>query len=894
MAITSSIPGGQDTSDVYLQQDNGQMYRLSFCAGVAADDVMAPNSRVAITYSRIQDGVMYSCQAPKQLSGSSSSGSNSRSNSGIGVAGAGPQARRLLIGDSITGSPRPTFLVYVVTMCGYPQAAAANVSMVLDFFLSNTAKSMAGYYDTCSYSQVRIEPWQVRVLEGLEVPCSGDLDQLTFTFPTGNAFDTNGCGNDNMLKWHFHLDAVASARYGIVPTDFNHKAILLPTGFTSMRPQCNGFVGSASRGPWIKPVGDANGYGTGLIWWSGDSFGSVEILFHEVGHTLGMAHADVPGGCGLYDQCDHTCPMGAVGGQGIRCPNAPHMWQLGWGQPFRHLTDSDLPAAGFQVVIYVPPQMTTQRSFVTVALSSFPAEMAQLFVSARINTAPYDLPYIALLNGWAFLTVHSYNGTAEKPYARTVLLGDVQIADSFVEPRSGLVVTYGKWDGRRGVAATFCLRAAPREQTCGDGLDDDCDGLPDARDPDCAGRMPSSVPVATSVESRIVQPPPPQQQRVGRPPPRRPSPAPPPPPTRPSPPPPVPPPRSRAPTLPPPQPTSPSRAPPLQSAGPWPPKPLPLPPPPSPPPPKPPPPSPPPKPPPSLPPLKPPPPSPSPPPPSPLPPPPLPSLPPPSPRRPRPSPPPRRPPPKWLSPRLPKPPRPPPPPSPPPPPPPVQPPPPRPPRSPPPKPPSPRLPRSPRPPRSPPTLRSPSPPGPPPPPPPIPPPPPPPPHLPPSPPSPPPKSPSPQFRPNPPPSPPSPQLLNPASLPPPPPSPPPPRPSPPPRTLAIPLADHSPPSPPLPPVRSSAPRSPPSPPGPRKPRPPRPSPPRPPRRRPPSPPPPPPPSPAPRPPPPAVTTRTSQLEFDSPPDGLRVVDARPPRRPLRRRRPRPPPPPIAL
>jgi hypothetical protein len=90
---------------------------------------------------------------------------------------------------------------------------------------------------------------------------------------------------------------------------------------------CGGFAGAASPGRWSYDT-SINGWGSSLVWWAGDNFGDLEILLHEIGHTYGMAHATVPGGCDLWDQCDHTCTMGATGGQNIRCLNAPHNWQV--------------------------------------------------------------------------------------------------------------------------------------------------------------------------------------------------------------------------------------------------------------------------------------------------------------------------------------------------------------------------------------------------------------------------------------------------------------------------------------------------------------------------------------------------------------------------------------
>ncbi|GIL55687.1 hypothetical protein Vafri_11229, partial [Volvox africanus] len=121
--------------------------------------------------------------------------------------------------------------------------------------------TLAGYYNTCSYGKVSLELSRVVILENLTIPCTGELKDLPFTLPSGNQFDTSGCGVDNMVKWHYYLDSIASEQH-VVPTDFNHKVILLPEGFTATKPKYNSFVGSASVGPWMRNVSGTNSYGT--------------------------------------------------------------------------------------------------------------------------------------------------------------------------------------------------------------------------------------------------------------------------------------------------------------------------------------------------------------------------------------------------------------------------------------------------------------------------------------------------------------------------------------------------------------------------------------------------------------------------------------------------------
>jgi hypothetical protein len=103
------------------------------------------------------------------------------------------------------------------------------------FLFGNGYRTLSGYYDTCSYGQVKLLPSQVKIMGNITIPCSGTL-QLPFRFPTGNTIDTSSCAGDNLLKWQYYADSVAMER-GVTPTDYNHKVIFFPPGYVA-RSKC--------------------------------------------------------------------------------------------------------------------------------------------------------------------------------------------------------------------------------------------------------------------------------------------------------------------------------------------------------------------------------------------------------------------------------------------------------------------------------------------------------------------------------------------------------------------------------------------------------------------------------------------------------------------------------
>ncbi|EFJ51451.1 hypothetical protein VOLCADRAFT_87769 [Volvox carteri f. nagariensis] len=590
---------GSTEPHFYLsQQHRGKIFRLVFCGAVLPDAVLT-DTLVTVKFNRIINGVMYSCSTPLETA----------------EQRLRRRQRRMLLGDAITTPTAPRILVYLPTFCGFAGPAATTPEQVVNFFNAGSgtypSRSLAGYYNTCSYGQVNLLPENVKVLDGVEVPCSGAL-KPPYPFATGPSFTSRSCNElDNMPKWHYWLDAWAAANYGVNASSYHHRVLILPPNFSTLVSGCGGFAGLATSGRWTTATAPPlNNWGSGLLWLSGEHFGNLEVLFHEISHHYGLAHADTPTGCDLGDQCDHTCTMGAVGGQGIRCYNAPHNWQVGWGRPVLQLDDSGLPY-GQSASVNIPPQMSAVQSSVMVSASGMPANQ-RLFISARMNVYPYELPWSKKSDNIPYVLMHTYNGTDKSPKIQTVIVGEIRIGSTWRDAGSGITVRFDSWSNTTGATVRICRQKSSVEANCNDGLDEDCDFLTDAEDPDCPIRPstsaappprppppppPSALPPPPSP---ITRPPPPSPRRPSPPPsPKPPQPNSPSPraPAPPSPPPPSPPPPSpsppRSPPPPPPRPSPPPPSPPPPS--PLPPRsPPPSPPPPSPPPPSPPPPSPPP------------------------------------------------------------------------------------------------------------------------------------------------------------------------------------------------------------------------------------------------------------------------------------------------------------
>ncbi|GIM04124.1 hypothetical protein Vretimale_8739 [Volvox reticuliferus] len=474
LGLVTSTNDGADTITYQFRIVDGAaagLYGVEFCRDVAQDKIIT-NQFTTVHYDKIADGVMYTCQLPLQAKG---------------LGGSGPQYRRRQLFETLNTPTRPSYLVYITSLCGLQRQQDKTVQDVLQLFQGAGDKmnrNMKGYYESCSYNQVTLG--DVTVVGPVEIPCSGSVN-VSWSIPGGPTFDTKSCSEWTLQKWMYYLDAYAKKQGIGETTKYHHKVMLLPPGMDSIT-NCGGWAGTSTAG-WFERSTDpkVNKYGTGRIWMKPENFYRLEFWMHEAGHNMMMAHAATPQACAFLDQCDWTCLMGAVGGQNIRCLNAPHNWQLGWGRPFQRLNDGDL-GYGKHVTVQIPAQMSTPDSSVAMSLRNTSPNQV-FYLSARINTPPYDLPFTAIYNDVPFLLLHSYAGTESNAYFKTVLLNSTTVNNDLEEPNTGLVARFLRWErigGRDMATVVICRRRGDREQVCDDDLDDDCDFYADDRDNDCS------------------------------------------------------------------------------------------------------------------------------------------------------------------------------------------------------------------------------------------------------------------------------------------------------------------------------------------------------------------------------------------------------------------------
>ncbi|GLC60234.1 hypothetical protein PLESTB_001589000 [Pleodorina starrii] len=484
------------------------------------------------------------------------------------------EAQDLFIVNGQPQNIRSLTFVYKSTKCNiFPNL---NASVIRQWWYDNGDKApvvatMQRQYQTCSYNQLTFLPENNMVFD-VDVPCSGYLaDGKPYNLRSARTSDTDA---ERFALLQLGKEYLQSTHPEIFKrwSSFHRKIMIFPFNWRTGS-------GVAWRGLAWSSLGCA--VNTDCSTWLNEDLSATEpdmqVAFQELGHNIGLMHSGrwVRSG---YDQYgDMIDPMG--GGladeyrKGILCTNAPQAYKAGWASPvpngnFR----ADSLRVGVPVQYSLPAMALDKQNMLRIVIqpkanpSDIEAPEQALFVSYRVRQETpggYDSGLRYQLN--SLVWVHLYNETANEIPANH-RSGDSWLLDGLTEENGYNYYLGGKnlrsyyqpvpSLGAGGVTISV-IRRTPRAATvtvcrysrmmseagdpnsCFDGVDNDCDGLADSADPDCAGAV--VQPIASPPPSRSSPPPPSPQQRpplLSLPPPPRRSPSPPPlrpPPSRPPP-----------------------------------------------------------------------------------------------------------------------------------------------------------------------------------------------------------------------------------------------------------------------------------------------------------------------------------------------------------------------
>ncbi|GBF95823.1 hypothetical protein Rsub_08259 [Raphidocelis subcapitata] len=241
---------------------------------------------------------------------------------------------------------------------------------------------------------------------------------------------------------------------------------------------------------YVVPKGEVCGWGgMGYVgcyddcraWINGDLWDEPTTYFHEISHNFFLNHAGRWGNNGYDDM------SGAMGYCcDVRCHNAPHSHQLGWAGPIRTLHSDNWPAGQWNQYA-LPAAAREPRNFVRVWPDwSKRGAKNKLYVQYRRKIL-YDRELPPSKSGFGD-RVMVYSAAADDPMPFTSWEAGIDEGQQWRETRlgSGLVVRVSKFRGNVSAEVQLCHWNEEREASCGDGLDNDCDGLADGDDPDCA------------------------------------------------------------------------------------------------------------------------------------------------------------------------------------------------------------------------------------------------------------------------------------------------------------------------------------------------------------------------------------------------------------------------
>jgi len=245
--------------------------------------------------------------------------------------------------------------------------------------------TMEGYYESCSQGYTTfLEDDNYIVPSEVSIPCVGQI--------AGSVWNATQCSYLELYGWANYTDHYLTDTKHIELANYSRKIYVLP-----YNQNCS-WSGRSNSGCRL-------GGSSCIIWLNGGV--NLATIFHEIGHTLGLAHSTTPSD----EYGDYSCAMGGVGR--VRCFNAPQNWFLGWAKPIADINASNLEENVWKSFI-VPPQNSVKNNMIRISTNwnnSQPYTHYFISFRAKVN---YD---IGLYNPYVnAISIHSYNNTGNVNY----------------------------------------------------------------------------------------------------------------------------------------------------------------------------------------------------------------------------------------------------------------------------------------------------------------------------------------------------------------------------------------------------------------------------------------------------------------------------------------------
>ncbi|KAG2429696.1 hypothetical protein HYH02_013954 [Chlamydomonas schloesseri] len=348
-------------------------------------------------------------------------------------------------------------------------------------------------------------------VKGLDLPCDGYSGNQA----PWSAAPNSACGWAELWGWMEYArdssyDELSAIGVDGLPPRYLRRLLVLPPPSASW-PVCRAWQQRGSLGcdavagcaMWVKADRAK------LLEWGATQFGSSLTLRPA---AAGLAAAQRPVAAG-----DSSDPLGSPEG-GYRCFNAPHAYKLGFASPVRTFDATNRGLIESNPTQVLLPASTTSPTNALLINPNWPAFPAPTVPPARPPPLLYG-QYRSRLGGDAGLALtvrerlllHTLNASladpvgsgavgANVPSPSPVLVAALQPGQQYRYTAARVVVKFESLQPppatdpagvTGGVAAVSVCgyryeKESAGEGGCYNGLDDDCDGLVDSADPDCA------------------------------------------------------------------------------------------------------------------------------------------------------------------------------------------------------------------------------------------------------------------------------------------------------------------------------------------------------------------------------------------------------------------------